>query len=265
MIGMFDSGLGGLSVWRELTRLLPQEPVLYLADRAYCPYGGRSAADILARSEAITRYLVSQGARLIVIACNTATSAAARELRRRYPELPIVGMEPAVKPAALQSRSRQIAVLATRATLKGDKFLELKAQYDDSVDILPLPGDGFVELVESGDLASDHAHRVVQRQLQPLQAHAVDQVVLGCTHYPFLSPLIETALPSGVEIVDPARAVSLQAERLLHRHGLASLSDKAPAHRFVTTADAASMSDFLRHVLDQTAEVSTVELDVGKI
>ncbi|WP_232219879.1 glutamate racemase [Pseudogulbenkiania sp. MAI-1] len=258
---MFDSGLGGLSVWRELTRLLPQEPVIYLADRAYCPYGGRSAEDILARSEAITRYLIGQGAKLIVIACNTATSAAARELRRRYPELPIVGMEPAVKPAALHSRSGQIAVLATRATLKGDKFLDLKAQYDDSVDILPLPGDGFVELVENGDLGSDEAHQVVRRQLQPLQAHAVDQVVLGCTHYPFLSHLIEAALPAGVKLVDPARAVSQQAERLLHRHGLATTSSHAPTHRFVTTADAGSMSDFLRRVLDHQGEVSVVDVD----
>jgi glutamate racemase len=263
MIGMFDSGLGGLSVWRELTRLLPQEPVIYLADRAYCPYGGRSGEDILARSEMITRYLVGQGAKLIVIACNTATSAAARELRRRYPDLPIVGMEPAVKPAALHSRSGQIAVLATRATLKGEKFLELKAQYDDSVDILPLPGDGFVELVESGDLASEQAHRVVQRQLQPLQTQAVDQVVLGCTHYPFLSPLIERALPPGVKLIDPARAVSQQAERLLHRHGLASMPGERPDHRFVTTGDALSMRNFLRQVLDYHGEVSTVALEGG--
>ena len=262
MIGMFDSGLGGLSVWRELTRLLPQEPVIYLADRAYCPYGGRSTEDILARSEAITRYLIGQGAKLIVIACNTATSAAARELRRRYPDLPIVGMEPAVKPAALHSRSGQIAVLATRATLKGDKFLGLKAQYDDSVDILPLPGDGFVELVESGDLASEQAQRVVERQLQPLTAHAVDQVVLGCTHYPFLSPLIEATLPAGVKLIDPARAVSQQAERLLHRHGLACVSDTSPVHRFVTTGEADSMRDFLHRVLDHHAKVSTVDLSL---
>ncbi|SMF33219.1 glutamate racemase [Pseudogulbenkiania subflava DSM 22618] len=261
MIGMFDSGLGGLSVWRELTRLLPQEPVIYLADRAYCPYGGRSHEDILARSEKITRYLVDQGARLIVIACNTATSAAARELRRRHPELPIVGMEPAVKPAALHSRSGQIAVLATRATLKGDKFLELKAQYDDSVDILPLPGDGFVELVESGDLASEQAQRVVERQLHPLRAHTVDQVVLGCTHYPFLSPLIERALPAGVKLIDPARAVSLQAERLLQRHGLSSPPGTVPDYRFVTTGEAPGMHHFLRQVLGHHAEVDTVDLD----
>lgn len=261
MIGLFDSGLGGLSVWRELVRQFPAESTLYLADRAYCPYGGRTADDILARSDAIVHYLLEQGATLILIACNTATSAAARSLRLRHPQLPIVAMEPAVKPAAQHSQSGRIAVLATRATLAGDKFHDLKAQYDSDVTILPVPGDGFVELVEAGELDGERARTVVRQALAPLEGSGVDQVVLGCTHYPFLAPLVEAALPPGVRLIDPAPAVCRQVGRLLQRHGLSAPADATARHRFVTTADAPGMEAFLHGVLGRDEHAHTVTLE----
>lgn len=257
MIGMFDSGLGGLSVWRQLVRALPAEPVLYLADQGYCPYGGRSEAEIIARSVVITDWLLAQGATLLLIACNTATSAAVRHLRARHPHLPIVGMEPAIKPAVQATRNGHVGVLATRATLAGEKFRQLAGQFDDRARILSQPGEGFVELVESGDIHSPYARDVVGRALQPLLDGGADHIVLGCTHYPFLAPLIRDLLPAGVDLIDPSDAVVRQTERLLQQHQLATPGQQPPSYRFATTGTADSMLQFLQHTLgvhDATVE-----------
>ncbi|TIC82128.1 glutamate racemase [Crenobacter intestini] len=260
MIGMFDSGLGGLSVWRELTRQLPDEPVIYFADRAWCPYGPRSHQEIAARSERIARWLFDQGASSLVIACNTATSAAAAPLRARYPHVPIIGMEPAIKPAALATETGEIAVLATRATLAGDKLEQLAARYRQQARIRLLPGDGFVEAVEAGELDTPNARQVVARALSPLAGTRTDQIVLGCTHYPFLAPLIAEAAPQAT-LIDPASAVCRQVHRLIALNALETPASEPPRYRFVTTAGAPDMQAFIGRVLGRDARVETLALD----
>ncbi|MEQ6291811.1 glutamate racemase [Vogesella sp. GCM10023246] len=260
MIGMFDSGLGGLSVWRQLVQALPQESVLYLADQGYCPYGGRSQQEIIARSELITDYLLAQGATLLLIACNTATSAAVRHLRARHPALPIVGMEPAIKPAVQATQSGRVGVLATRATLAGSKFRELAEQFSEHVQIVSQPGDGFVELVESGDLASAQARDTVGRALAPLLAAGVDHVVLGCTHYPFLAPLLRELLPPHIDLIDPSDAVVRQTARLLDRHQLAAAPAAQARYRFVSTGDTACMQTFMCQILGRDDVVEHLAL-----
>ncbi|MFC3625059.1 glutamate racemase [Vogesella amnigena] len=260
MIGMFDSGLGGLSVWRQLVRALPHESVLYLADQGYCPYGGRSQDEIIARSEVITDYLLAQGATLLLIACNTATSAAVRHLRAKHPALPIVGMEPAIKPAVQATQSGRVGVLATRATLAGSKFRELAEQFREHAQIVSQPGDGFVELVESGDLASQQARDTVGRALAPLLAAGVDHVVLGCTHYPFLAPLLRELLPAQIDLIDPSDAVVRQTARLLDQHQLAAPADAVAQYRFASTGDTASMQTFMQQILGRSDVVEYLPL-----
>jgi glutamate racemase len=256
MIAMFDSGLGGLSVWRELVRQLPDESVLYFADHAFCPYGERSHQEILLRCESIAHYLERQGAKLMLIACNTATSAAARYLRERL-AMPVVGIEPALKPAAQLSQSRRVGVLATRATLSGEKFSELATRFGDGVVIYPRCGEGWVELVEAGQLSGPEAEAAVRNVIEPLLEKEVDQIVLGCTHYPFLLPLIEQVVDGRAQIIDPAQAVCRQVARQIEQHQLACVNG-SPHHRFVTTGDGEGMRRLLQAVLGIETEVETI-------
>jgi len=220
MIGIFDSGSGGLSVLREIVRLLPGESYVYYADNAYCPYGEKSAEEIQARARWITDTLLSEGAEIIVVACNTATAAAIAYLRESYPALRFIGMEPAVKPAAIGTRSGVIGVLATAGTLQGSKYLNTKGKYQDNVEILEHVGQGFVELVEAGDLDSPHAESVVRASVEPLLEAGADTLVLGCTHYPFLRPLIERIAGPKVRVIDPAPAVARRLVDVMRSEGL---------------------------------------------
>ena len=219
-IGIFDSGSGGLSVYRELVKVLPQERYLYFSDNAHCPYGEKTPAYIQDRGRAITDILLGMGADIIVVACNTATAAAIATLRAEYPQVPFVGMEPAVKPAALGTRTGVIGVLATAGTLKGSKYLTTRGQYEDNVTIVEHVGEGFVELVEAGILDGPEATATVRRSLQPLLDAGADTIVLGCTHYPFLRPLIERLAGPLVQVIDPAPAVARQTVRVLRQHGI---------------------------------------------
>jgi len=219
-IGIFDSGSGGLSVYKELVKLLPQEHYLYFSDNAHCPYGEKSAAYIQDRGRAITDILLGMGANIIVVACNTATAAAIATLRAEYPHVPFVGMEPAVKPAALGTRSGVIGVLATAGTLKGSKYLTTRGHFEDNVTIVEHVGEGFVELVENGILDGPQALATVRASLQPLLDAGADTIVLGCTHYPFLRPVIERICGPGVQVIDPAPAVARQTVRVLAQHGI---------------------------------------------
>ena len=214
-IGLFDSGSGGLSVYRELVKLLPQERYVYFADNAHCPYGEKTAAYIQDRARHITETLLGKGADLIVVACNTATAAAIATLRAEYPDVPFIGMEPAVKPAALGTRSGVIGVLATAGTLKGSKYLTTRGRFEDDVRIVEHVGQGFVELVENGILDGPEAESVVRKSLQPLLEAGADTIVLGCTHYPFLQPLIQRLAGPGVQVIDPAPAVARHAAHIL--------------------------------------------------
>jgi glutamate racemase len=219
-IGIFDSGSGGLSVYREIVKLLPLERYVYFADNAHCPYGEKTASYICERGRAITDILLGMGADIIVVACNTATAAAIATLREEYPDVPFIGMEPGVKPAALGTESGVIGVRATAGTLKGSKYLKTKGRFEEDVRIVEHVGEGFVELVENGVLDGPEAVSTVRRSLQPLLDAGADRIVLGCTHYPFLRPVIEAVAGPSVEVIDPAPAVARQTLRVLQERGI---------------------------------------------
>lgn len=224
MIGVFDSGVGGLSVYRELVKLLPGESYVYYADNAHCPYGEKTQQYIIGRARKITETLMGMGCGIIVVACNTATAAAIATLREAYP-IPFVGMEPAVKPAAGTTQSGVIGVLATAGTLKGTKYHSTRDRYADGITVVEHVGEGFVELVESGDTAGAHAESVVRESLSPLMEAGADRIVLGCTHYPFLRDTIakmaeEMAPGRQVEVIDPAPAAARQCLKLMEEKGL---------------------------------------------
>lgn len=220
-IGVFDSGVGGLSVLREIRRELPREDLLYYADSGHCPYGGKPAAEITARAFAITEELLAAGAKLIVVACNTATIAAIEQLRATYP-MSFVGIEPAIKPAVAQTRSGVVGVLATGAALAGDKFLRLRALHGGEVRVITQPCPGLVEFVERGELCGAELRALVAHYVEPLLREGVDTLVLGCTHYPFLRPLIAAVAGPGVTLLDTGAAVARQTRRVLEREGLTS-------------------------------------------
>ena len=219
-IGIFDSGSGGLSVYKELIKVLPQERYIYFSDNAHCPYGEKTAEYIQDRARAITDILLGMGADIIVVACNTATAAAIATLRAEYPSVPFIGMEPAVKPAALGTKTGVIGVLATAGTLKGSKYLTTRGLYEDDVQIVEHVGQGFVELVENGILDGPEAENIVRASLEPLLQAGADIIVLGCTHYPFLRPVIERIAGPGVQVIDPAPAVARQTVRVLADRGI---------------------------------------------
>ncbi len=207
MIGLFDSGTGGLSVLREIVKLLPDEKYVFYADNAHCPYGEKSPEFIRERCRVITRTLLAEGADIIVAACNTATAAAIRTLREEFP-VRFIGMEPAVKPAALGTRTGVIGVLATAGTLKGSKYLATKGNFEDNCTIVEHVGRGFVELVERGALTGPEAEATVRESLEPLLEAGADTVVLGCTHYPFLLETLQKVAGPGIRFIDPAPAVA---------------------------------------------------------
>ena len=192
MIGIFDSGAGGLSVYREIVKVLPEEKYVYYSDNAHCPYGEKSREYVIDRARKITDFLIEQGCDVIVVACNTATAAAISTLRAEY-DIPFIGMEPAVKQGALRTRSGVVGVLATAGTLKAEKYHDTRDRFADGVTVVERTGEGFVELVENGILDGPEAEAVVSRSLQPLLDAGADMIVLGCTHYPFLQPVIDPA------------------------------------------------------------------------
>lgn len=244
-IGIFDSGMGGLSVWKELRRLLPNESIIYLADGKNCPYGDRPHEEIAALTNAAVELLLGRGVKLIVIACNTATAMAIEELRSRYPSIPFVGMEPAVKPAALSTRTGTIGILATRAALEGGLFRQTSARYAEQVRILSAVGEGFVEAVEEGREQGDEALEMVREALEPMLAEGADRIVLGCTHYPFLLGAMErVAEGREVEFVDPSPAVARRVEWLLERDSMRASEGNVAEYDFVTFAD----EEYLRRV-----------------
>lgn len=217
-IGVFDSGVGGLSVLREIRRELPHEDLLYVADSAYAPYGDQPPEAIEARAIAIAEFLLERDAKALVVACNTATGAAARLLRSRY-RVPVIAMEPAVKPAVARSRSGIVGVLATRQTLASDKFSHLVASHGGA-QVLTQACPGLVERVEAGDLMGEETRALLAGYLQPLLSQGADTLVLGCTHYPHLAPLIADLAGPEVLVLDSGIAVARQVRRRLAEVGL---------------------------------------------
>ena len=225
-------------MWRELRRLLPHESLLYLGDGKNCPYGGRSRAEIEGFAIEAVERLVEEGVKMVVVGCNTATTAAVETLRKRWPDMPIVGLEPAVKPACLTTQSRKIAVLATAHSLSSDMFLDTAARWASDVEVVKVVGDGFVELVENDMEHTEEAERLVRKAVEPLLGRGVDKLVLGCTHYPFLRPIIERVVAgSGIEVIDSGAAVARRVEWLLDRYDIAASNDNTPVMRFITFAD----------------------------
>ena len=207
MIGIFDSGVGGLSVFREIVRILPDEKYIYWSDSAHCPYGEKSREYIIDRARAVTSFLIGQGADIIVVACNTATAAAISTLREEFPVC-FIGMEPAVKPAAQATRSGVVGVLATAGTLKATKYIDTRARWAQDVQIVEHIGQGFVELVERGTVSGPEAEEVVEKSIRPLLEAGADTIVLGCTHYPFLAETILKVAGPDITLIDPAPAVA---------------------------------------------------------
>jgi glutamate racemase len=214
-IGVFDSGVGGLSVLREIHALLPGESLLYVADSGHVPYGEKSPEFIRQRCRTLAAFLLEQGAKALVLACNTATAAGVAELRELYPQLPIVGMEPAVKPAAAATRSGVVGVLATTGTLKSAKFAALLDRFASDVRVITQPCPGLVERIEGGELDSPDTRALLQGWVMPLLAEGCDTLILGCTHYPFIKPLLRELVPESVSLVDTGAAVARQLQRLL--------------------------------------------------
>lgn len=212
-IGVFDSGVGGLSVLQHIREALPEADLIYVADSGHVPYGDRTAAFIEARSMALTRFLLSQGAEAIVIACNTATAAAALPLRKQFSKIPFIGMEPAIKPAVAATKSNVVGVLATVGTLESARFAALLEKYAGSVKIVTQGCPGLVEVVERGDLHSVEARRLVERYTSPLLQAGADTFILGCTHYPFLAPLIREVAGDGISLIDTGAAVARELKR----------------------------------------------------
>lgn len=224
MIGIFDSGVGGLSVFREIRKVLPDERYIYFSDNAHCPYGEKTREYIIDRACAITDFLLAKGAEIIVVACNTATAAAIAELRERY-DVPFIGMEPAVKPAASCTKTGVVGVLATAGTLKADKYLTTRGKYAEEVRFVEHVGEGFVELVENDNTTGAEAENVVGNSLIPLLEAGADTIVLGCTHYPFLSDTIlkvasEHFPDQTISVIDPAPAVARHLLDVMTSEGL---------------------------------------------
>lgn len=243
-IGVFDSGVGGLSVLRHIRAALPREHLLYVADSGHAPYGEKSAAWILQRSEQLARFLLDHGAKALVIACNTATAAAAAALRAQL-AVPVVAMEPAVKPAVAGTRSGVVGVLATTGTLKSARFAALLDNYAGDVRVLTEPCPGWVDAVERGAVDGDETRQLVRRHVQPLLDAGADVLVLGCTHYPFLRPLIEAIAGAGVQVIDTGAAVAKQLQRRLDDAGLLNGGPSAGTERFWSSGDPAHARDTL--------------------
>ena len=234
-VGFFDSGLGGLCILDAFKALCPHESTIYIADSKNCPYGNKPAAEIIKLAESNTRRLLRRGCKMVVVACNTATAAAIDFLRERHPEVPFIGIEPAVKPAALRSKTGVVGVLATAGTFGGRLYNETKAKFAKDVTVIATVADEFVELVERKEISGAAAERVVRARIEPLLKAGCDKIVLGCTHFPHLKPLIEKICDGRAEVIDPSDAVARQAKRVLSARGLAAPASAKPSHIFIRT------------------------------
>ena len=234
-IGVFDSGFGGLSVWRVLRRRLANESLIYLGDGKNCPYGERSREDICRFTDEAVQRLLDCGCKLVVVACNTATAMAIDYIRARYPQIPFVGLEPAVKPACLTTKSGVVGVLATARSLEGDLFRKTAARYAEKVRIIKAVGEGFVEAVENDQENSPETESLVRNVLLPMVEQGADRIVLGCTHYPFLRPVMERITDGlGVEIIDSGEAVARRTAQLLDDNDLCADKLHLPEYLFTT-------------------------------
>lgn len=251
-IGIFDSGLGGLSICKEIVNLLPNESIIYLADSANAPYGEKSKEEILQLSIKNTELLLELGCKAIVVACNTATTNAISTLRKQF-DVPFIGIEPATKSAALQTKSSKIGVLATEGTLKSELFLSTSEQFRDHLEIIETKGENLVRLIESGDI--EETKPLLKKYILPMIELGVDNIVLGCTHYPFLIPLIRDIIPSNVIIVDSGRAVAKQTQKVLSSRLMLNIKANEVDNVFYTNKDLKIFESFIKNIQIQSKKV----------
>jgi glutamate racemase len=253
-IGVFDSGLGGLSVLAEIRRLLPKENILYFADQAHIPYGPRPLQEVQGYAEQITLFLLDQGAKVIVLACNTASAAALHMLRNKFPSVPFVGMEPAVKPAAKITESKKVGVLATPATFQGELFASVVERFAEGVDVLEQTLPGLVNLIEEGILNGPQIEAILTPALERLLAEGVDTLVLACTHYPFIIPTIKKLVGPQIQVIDPAPAIARQTQRLLSLHKLENTTGSKGKTVYCSTKQAAKLADLANRLISERGQ-----------
>ncbi len=258
-IGIFDSGVGGLSVLRAIRAQMREESVLYFGDQGHIPYGPRRMEQIRDFSEAITNFLLERDAKLIVVACNTASAAALKYLRGKFPNVQFVGMEPAVKPAAETTQTGKVGVLATPATFQGALYASVVERFANGVELFQNTCNGLVQQIENGNLYGNKTRRILEDALHPMLENKIDTVVLGCTHYPFVIPLVQEIVGDKVRVIDPAPAVAKQAQRLLEAGGVKNDSKERGKVKFYTSGDPNELRSMLPVLLGEGGEVERVE------
>lgn len=244
-VGFFDSGIGGTSIWKEVVELLPHESTIFLADSKNAPYGEKSKDQIIELSIKNTELLLSKGCKLIIVACNTATTNAIDYLRHHY-DVPFIGIEPAIKPAALKTETGSVGILATKGTLSSELFNKTSSQFASDVEVIEQNGDGIVDLIESGKLNSDEMKTLLKKYIEPMLKKNIDYLVLGCTHYPYLIPLLKELLPSNVMIIDSGLAVAKQTENILSTLKLLNNSKEEASHLVFTNRDVELLKSFVQ-------------------
>ena len=257
-IGIFDSGVGGLSVLRAIRQRMPEESVIYFGDQGHIPYGPRPMEQIRNFSEAITNFLLKKDAKIIVVACNTASAAALKYLRERFPAIAFVGMEPAVKPAAEHTQTSKVGVLATPATFQGALYASVVERFANGVELLQDTCPGLVQEIERGNLDGEEPRRILNDALLPMLEKNIDTVVLGCTHYPFVIPLIQKIVGDNVRVIDPAPAVAKQVRRVLEAKGLKNESRSRGDVNFYTSVSPEELKSLLPLLLGETGSVKRV-------
>jgi glutamate racemase len=257
-IGIFDSGVGGLSVLREIRAQMPNEHLIYFGDQGHVPYGPRSMRQIQGFSEGITKFLLKHNSKIIVVACNTASAAALKHLRATFPDVQFVGMEPAVKPAAEKTQTGKVGVLATPATFQGALYASVVERFANGVELFQNTCTGLVNQIEKGELNSPATRAILEDALLPMLEKNIDTVVLGCTHYPFVIPLIEQIVGENVRVIDPAPAVAKQVKRLLDAGGMLNQNGDEGTVRFITSGEADSVKRLLSTLLGIDSEVEAV-------
>ena len=254
-IGIFDSGIGGTSIWKEINRLLPDENTIYLADSRYSPYGDKSKDKIIELAVKNTEFLLNQNCKLIVVACNTVTTNAIKTLRDKYP-IPFIGIEPAIKPASLKTKTNTIGILATKGTLNSYLFEKTSNNIDMKINIIVQVGEGLVKLIEKGKLYSEEMHILLQKYLQPFLESNIDCLVLGCTHYPYLIPQIKKIIGTQINIIDSGKAVAKQTKKVLENSNLLNFTNPTK-HIFYSNTEIDSLSA----VLSSYTNLSIEKLD----
>ncbi|MEJ2351113.1 MAG: glutamate racemase [Anaerolineales bacterium] len=262
-IAIFDSGVGGLSVMRAIRQDYPPEDLLYLADQAHVPYGPRPLEEVRSFSEDITRYLLGEGAKMIVVACNTASAAALKYLRQKFPEVPFVGMEPAVKPAAARTQTGVVGVLATPATFQGALYASVIERFANGVTVLQDTCPGLVGQIEAGQLEDPETRAILEEALYPMLDQGIDTVVLGCTHYPFVIPIIQDILGPDVRVIDPAPAIARQVGRLLAQRKLHAPQGSMGKVRILTTGDPIRLEELINELLGEDTEIEHLDWGNG--